>query len=151
MKHAPFGFDEPEQSPGFSLWQTTTSWQRQIKKSLEPHNISHAQFVLLAILLWRTSCKEETTQADLVTQSKLDKMTVSKSLRILVENNLIDRFENPKDTRAKSVCLTAKGKALAQQLVPVVEAVDSVFFGKLEKEEQQSLTGILNKLSKEKN
>ncbi len=50
MTNPPFGFDAPEDSPGFLLWQTTISWQRMIKKALEPHDISHAQFVIMAIL-----------------------------------------------------------------------------------------------------
>jgi hypothetical protein len=30
-----FGFEVPEASPGFLLWQTTTAWQRLIKKMLD--------------------------------------------------------------------------------------------------------------------
>ncbi len=47
-----FGFDKPEDSPGFLLWQTTITWQRLIKKALEFSGISHPQFVILAITLW---------------------------------------------------------------------------------------------------
>ena len=35
MTNSPFGFDAPEDSPGFLLWQTTISWQRMIKQALE--------------------------------------------------------------------------------------------------------------------
>lgn len=52
MSDIPFGFAKPEDSPGFLLWQTTIIWQRRIKKALESHDISHAQFVIMAILLW---------------------------------------------------------------------------------------------------
>lgn len=52
MSDLPFGFDKPEDSPGFLLWQTTMIWQRQIKRSLEPYDISHAQFVIMATLMW---------------------------------------------------------------------------------------------------
>jgi MarR family transcriptional regulator, organic hydroperoxide resistance regulator len=48
MSNLPFGFDRPEDSHGFLLWQTTMIWQRQIKQALEPYNISHAQFVIMA-------------------------------------------------------------------------------------------------------
>jgi len=41
-----------EDSPGLLLWQTTIFWQRMIKKALEPYGISHAQFVIMVILLW---------------------------------------------------------------------------------------------------
>lgn len=50
MSNLPFGFDKPEDSPGFLLWQTTMIWQRQIKKALEQYNVSHAQFVIIATL-----------------------------------------------------------------------------------------------------
>jgi len=52
MIEQPFSVDAPEDSLGFLLWQTTTFWHRLIKKALEPYGISHAQFVIMAILLW---------------------------------------------------------------------------------------------------
>lgn len=52
MSKLPFGFEVPEDSPGFLLWQTTMIWQRQIKKALEQYNVSHAQFVMMATLIW---------------------------------------------------------------------------------------------------
>jgi hypothetical protein len=47
-----FSFDAPEDSPGLLLWQTTVTWQRQIKKALDPYDIAHAQFVIMAITFW---------------------------------------------------------------------------------------------------
>jgi hypothetical protein len=62
MSNLPFGFDRPEDSPGFLLWQTTITWQRLIKKALEPHDISHAQFVIMSLLLWLKEHNRKTTQ-----------------------------------------------------------------------------------------
>ena len=128
MSDKTFGFDQPEDSPGFLLWQTTITWQRLIKKALDPYQISHAQFVILAIALWLEGIKIEPTQVLIVRQSKLDKMTVSKSLKKLASLGLIKRAEHEKDTRAKSVHLTIKGRALASKLVPIVEKIDENFF-----------------------
>ena len=139
MRNPPFGFDAPKDSPGFLLWQTTISWQRMIKKALEPYDISHAQFVIMAILLWLHGQKREVTQIDIVTMSKLDKMTVSKSLKKLVGMDLVARHENQEDTRAKSVQLTKSGVALAAKLVPIVEGVDEDFFAKLPKKQEKDL------------
>ena len=147
MINPPFGFDAPEDSPGFLLWQTTISWQRMIKKALEPHDISHAQFVIIAILLWWHGQKKEVTQIDIVTMSKLDKMTVSKSLKKLVGMDLVARHENQEDTRAKSVQLTKSGVTLAGKLVPIVEGVDEDFFGKIKKKQKKDLIVILQKLT----
>jgi MarR family transcriptional regulator, organic hydroperoxide resistance regulator len=147
MAELPFGFDRPEDSPGFLLWQTTMLWQRQIRKALEAHDISHAQFVIMAVLLWFKANGYDTTQVLIANWTKLDKMTVSKSLKKLVAQGLVDRMEHETDTRANSICLTDKGKKMVHQLVPIVEGIDDVFFGSATKVEQKSLLSILRKLS----
>ncbi len=147
MAKPPFGFEKPEDSHGFLLWQTTMLWQRLIKQALEPYDISHAQFVILATLLWFEAHSYDTTQILIAQWSKLDKMTVSKSLKTLVLEGLVHRIEHKKDTRAKSVSLTEKGKTLVHKLVPIVEQIDAVFFVGVSNQEQKSLITILNRLT----
>jgi len=147
MSNLPFGFDEPEESPGFLLWQTTISWQRLIKKALDPYDISHAQFVIMAIVLWFSGIKQNPNQILIARQSKLDKMTVSKSLKKLVAQGLIERTEHKTDTRAKSVHLTKKGRTLATKLVPIIEKIDAQFFSIIGKSNQRSLVKILANLN----
>lgn len=147
MNESVFTVEQPEDSPGFLLWQTTITWQRRIKKALEPHGVNHAQFVLLAILLWHHKIKQDPTQVTLATWSKLDKMTVSKSLRILVDKGLVSRHEHAEDTRAKIVHLTHEGKSLASKLVPVVEAIDESFFSAIGTTKQQELIHIFKQLT----
>jgi DNA-binding MarR family transcriptional regulator len=142
-----FGFEAPEDSPGLLLWQTTITWQRFIKKVLEPHDISHGQFVIMAVLLWFEEHHQESTQVAIARLSKLDKMTVSKSLKKLIAQELVTRVEHSKDTRAKSVFLTDKGKTLVRKLVPLVEKTDAEFFGKVLEDDQRSLIVILRKLT----
>lgn len=149
MSKLSFGFDRAEDSPGFLLWQTTMIWQRQIKKALEAYNISHAQFVILATLLWFDAHDYDTTQVSIVNWTKLDKMTVSKSLKKLAALKLVHRIEHETDTRAKSVNLTDKGKTMAAKLVPLVEGIDSNFFGKTSSANQKALITILRELTKE--
>lgn len=138
-----FGFEKPEHSPGFLLWQTMITWQRQIKKALDPYDISHAQFVILANVLWFEGVKQTPTQILIVRSTKLDKMTVSKSLKKLVAQGFIKRAEHKNDTRAKSVHLTAAGKAIASKLVPIAEKIDAEFFGVMSKVNRQSLIKLL--------
>jgi len=143
----PFGFDRPESSPGFLLWQTTMIWQRQIKKALEIHEISHAQFVIIATLLWFEAHNYDTTQTLIINWSKLDKMTVSKSLKKLVIMGLVNRIEHEADTRAKKVSLTKEGKKLVHKVVPIIAKIDENFFGKASNLEQKNLINILSKLT----
>lgn len=150
MPNLPFGFERPEDSPGFLLWQTTVVWQRQIKKALEAYEISHAQFVLMALLLWLEKSSADTlpNQITLVKLSQLDKMTVSQALKKLVQTDFIQRAEHTEDTRAKSVVLTSKGKDLMMQLIPLVEKIDAEFFSVISPEKQQLLTCLLNELTR---
>ena len=148
MTNPPFGFDAPEDSPGFLLWQTSVSWQRNIKEFLESYEISHSQFVIMAILLWFNGKQTDITQTDIINMSKLDKMTVSKSLKKLSIKELITRKENALDTRVKLVFLTKEGKLLIQKLVPAIEKIDEEFFGRLTDIEQKNLIDIMQKLSK---
>ncbi len=149
MSNLPFGFDRPEDSPGFLLWQTTFVWQRHIKRALELYDISHAQFVIMATLMWFEAHHYDTTQILIANWSKLDKMTVSKSLKKLITRGYISRIEHQTDTRAKSVSLTERGKELVRVLVPIIKSIDSRFFSKLPNTEQKNLIRVLAKLSKE--
>lgn len=148
MHDLPFGFDKPEDSPGFLLWQTTMLWQRKIKKALEPFEVSHAQFVVMALLLWFEAHRYDSTQITLASWSKLDKMTVSKALKKLAAMGLVDRKEHAKDTRAKSMALTSKGKTLIRKLVPIVEQIDENFFAKITKNDEKALISFFNELVK---
>lgn len=146
MDNSVFGFDQPEDSPGFLLWQTTITWQRLIKKALDPFQISHAQFVILAITMWFESNNQDVSQSSIIRQSKLDKMTVSKSLKKLVAEGYVKRMEHKEDTRAKAVLLTNKGKVLIAKLVPIVEKIDDEFFSSIKKSSRLALINILNDL-----
>lgn len=101
-----------EDSPGFLLWQTTIIWQRLIKKALDFYNISHAQFVTLTITLWFERNNQVVSQSLIIRQSKLDKMTASKALKKLVTESYVKRLEHKEDTRAKSVLLTKRERAV---------------------------------------
>ncbi|HFU75063.1 MAG TPA: MarR family transcriptional regulator [Bacteroidetes bacterium] len=135
-----------QESSGFLLWQVTTLWQREIKSALENINLSHSGFVILASLIWFKEQNQEVTQTTIIEHSKLDKMTVSKSLKTLEKNYLILRTENEKDTRAKTITLTDKGLNLAVKSIEIVEDIDIHFFAKLNIEEKENLNKIFNTL-----
>lgn len=127
-----FLFERANDSPGFSLWQVSTLWQRRINTGLRPFDLTHAQFVLLASLTWLVSDDKSLTQAELASHAKMDVMMVSNVLRTLEEKGLIARTPHPMDTRAKSLTVTHKGRELASQVVHVVESIDREFFSQLE-------------------
>lgn len=146
MTSSSFFFKKPKASPGLLLWQITTTWQRAIKKALEPYEITHPQFTLMAILLWLEENNQAPTQATLAQISKLDKMTISQALKPLISNGYLKRREHPMDTRAKLVTLTVEGKRLTTHLVSIVESIDRDLFCSIDETDQGQLIEILNKI-----
>jgi DNA-binding MarR family transcriptional regulator len=126
-----FSVDTPEESSGFLLWQVTNLWQREIKKALEKHELTHSQFVLLASIFWFTEQGETITQVALSSHTKIDPMTTSTVLRTLQSKGLLQRQEHHSDTRAKKVELTDKGIKVVKQAVKAVEKFDRDFFSPL--------------------
>jgi len=65
-----FHFTNPEESPGYLLWQITMLWQRKTKRELDKLDITHTQFVLMATLAWLSRTSEAVTQVDLPVTAK---------------------------------------------------------------------------------
>jgi DNA-binding MarR family transcriptional regulator len=126
-----FSVDTPDESSGFLLWQVTSLWQREIRKSLEKFDLTHSQFVLLASVFWFHEQKEKVTQVQLSLHTKIDPMTTSTVLRTLQAKGFLSRQEHATDTRAKTVELTDAGKKVIRQAVKAVETFDREFFSVL--------------------
>lgn len=123
-----FSVEKAEDSSGFLLWQVTNLWQREIKKALEPYDLTHSQFVLMSSIHWLTLQKQDVTQILLSSHTKIDPMTTSTVLRTLQTKGLLQRQEHLTDTRAKTVGLTDNGKKSIKQAIKTVENFDRTFF-----------------------
>ncbi len=116
-------------SPGLLLWRATLRWQRLIAAALKPLDLTHVQFVLLASTWWLTHVAGETpSQRRLADHAGTDAMMTSQVLRVLEAKGLVARTAHPDDSRARSISVTSRGAALAEQAVTVVEAADADFF-----------------------
>lgn len=133
-KKIEFKFKSPNDSPGYLLGQMSMLWQRKQKKALDPLDLTHTQFVLLAALAWLSKKSDNVTQIDIANQSNADRMMVSKVLRTLEEKKFITRQEHQTDTRAKTIQLTAIGEGILQKAIIEVENTDVAFFSILGKD-----------------
>ncbi len=131
-KKVEFHFKSPNDSPGYLLAHLTMLWQRKQKKVLDPLDLTHTQFVLLAALGWLSRENNIVTQVDIANQSNTDRMMVSKVLRTLEEKKFITRQENERDTRAKNIQLTKTGIETLQKAIIEVENADNDFFSAIE-------------------
>jgi DNA-binding MarR family transcriptional regulator len=126
-----FHFKSPEESPGFLLWQVNMLWQLELKKVLDPLDLTHTQFVVMAALAWLKKQQAIVSQNDIARHSKIDRMMTSKVLKILEKKTFIVRTASKIDTRSKEICLTADGAKTIQNALKIIEAADSKFFGKI--------------------
>lgn len=126
-----FSFKKPEDSPGFLLWQLTNQWQRQQRQALAKLGLTHAQFVVLAGVLWLSSIPDNTvTQKQVSELSKIDKMSMSDLVATLLQKKMLKRMSHDKDKRAYSLVLTDKGRRIVLKAIPIVEGIDAKFFSK---------------------
>lgn len=128
-----FSVKKAEDSSGFLLWQVTSLWQRSLNKILKKHNLTHAQFVLLASTAWLNTNSQSVSQVQLANHAKMDVMLASNVLKTLEKKKLIRRVIDKTDTRSKTVTITAEGIALSKKAVRDVERFDHKFFSVLGK------------------
>jgi len=119
----------PDESPGFLLWHPTLRWQRAIAAALAPLGLTHVQFVLLACAWWLNDQGHTPNQLTLAAQAGTDVKMTSQVLRRLEAKGLIERRTDPRDTRARTLHITAHGSALARKAIAAVEQADDAFFG----------------------
>jgi DNA-binding MarR family transcriptional regulator len=126
----PTRFRGPEESPGFLLWKVSNAWQRRQRAALQPLDLTHSQFVILATAAWFGASKT-LTQARIAELSGVDPMTTSQIVRALEAAALVERRDHPADPRAKAIAVTAAGREKARKALVVVEETDAAFFDRV--------------------
>lgn len=86
------------------------------------------------------------TQLALVRQTVMEKMTVSRAVRPLVERGLIDRTPNAGDGRSQLLTLSAAGRALYEAVAPTALAMEAALLEAFSKEEIELLEAALRRL-----
>jgi DNA-binding MarR family transcriptional regulator len=118
----------PGESPGFLLWHLTLQWQRQLTAALAPLGLTHVQFVVLACAYWLNRHGGAPNQLGVAAQAGTDVKMTSQVLGKLERRGLVERRPDERDTRAKTVTVTRRGRALAIRAIEVVEEADAQFF-----------------------
>src|SRR5262245_19487876 len=117
--------DEPEMpTTGALVWQLAMRWRSAVDRSVAPLGLTHAQYVALASLRGLTARGEKPSQRRLAGWPGLGKIYVSKLVRTLEQDGLIERAPDPGDARAVQITLTARGIETADQAIPIVLALD---------------------------
>ncbi|MFC4292343.1 MarR family winged helix-turn-helix transcriptional regulator [Sphingorhabdus arenilitoris] len=103
-----------------------------------------AEWRLMAVL---GEC-ESATQRDLAMATAMDKVSVNRASKILVDRGLVSRVPNSADGRSHHLALTKNGRALYDEIVPEALSIETHLEKILGNEEAMQLSAILAKLRK---
>jgi DNA-binding MarR family transcriptional regulator len=90
--------------------------------------------------------RESATQRDLVSATAMDKVSVNRASKALVERRLIGRAPNAADGRSHHLALTTTGRELYEQIVPLAVSIENDLEQALGKDDAVLLASILLKL-----
>ena len=105
--------------------------------------LTRPEWRLLAVL----GAREEIATREVLRQTTLDKMQVSRAMQRLEARGIVRRFRDPDDGRERIARLTAPGRALYNRVVPLALAREEALLGALTPQEAAVLDKALDKLA----
>ena len=122
------GFSRPEESLGWRLWHVLHAYQRTLEQALVELDLTHLQYMLLGLSSYLAGQGEVPSQTRLAAAAGLDKMMVSKVVRLLEDKGYVARSPHPDDPRANRVDVTAAGREVLRKALPLVRTLHDGFF-----------------------
>jgi DNA-binding MarR family transcriptional regulator len=118
-------------SSGYMLWRAGLAWQRSIRGALEPYDMTHVQFAVLASAWRLAEVGEEPTQRQVAAHAGIDEMMTSQVLPRLEAAGLVIRSASVRDRRVRNVELTPVGRDVLRDALRDVGESDARFFASL--------------------
>jgi DNA-binding MarR family transcriptional regulator len=116
---------------GMVLWQVTLAWQHAMRSALAPHDLSHAQFVLLASARWLGEHEQPPTPQRMAEHAGIEVTMTGQVLRRLAARQLVNRELDDQAPRAGRIVLTESGRSVLADALADVETTDLEFFAAL--------------------
>jgi MarR family transcriptional regulator, organic hydroperoxide resistance regulator len=110
--------------------------------ALSPRGLSIAMWRVMAVLAANGSQR----QTDLADLTSIDSSTLSRMVTRLVQMRLLTRTRSTKSNREVAVELSAKGKALVAELIPIARGYESAAIAGLSREELDVLKSCLRRI-----
>ena len=86
------------------------------------------------------------TASDVGQRIVMDKVAVSRAVASLMKRGLVERATDLDDRRRASLDLTARGRAVHAQIVPLALKYEAELYKALSAEERQTLNGLCDRL-----
>ena len=122
-----------EDKIGILIWKTSNYWQGNIRKILNPYNLSLNEYLVLKSIDYLLSNKENIYQKEIVKLIGIDVTVTSVTLKLLEKKEYILR-ETMHDNRKKNIKFLQKGEKLFNIVNPLVEKEEESIFNKLNNE-----------------
>lgn len=81
-------------------------------------------------------------------RTEMDKVQVSRAVATLVKRRRVQKQSDSADGRVTRLALTARGRAIYDEIVPHALELEEEFLAALEGDEREALNGLLAKLSR---
>jgi DNA-binding MarR family transcriptional regulator len=137
---------DPASTFGYRLWHVHHAWQRRLEAALGKVDLTHMQFVVLAWTMRLITAGSVPSQTGIADAAGVDRMMVSKILRLLEGKGYVQRCCHPDDPRANRVDLTRSGHAALARALPILRATQEEFFGRLGAAGKKDLSVQLDRL-----
>jgi DNA-binding MarR family transcriptional regulator len=105
---------------GALVWRLAMHWRVAVDRAVAPFGLTHAQYSALASLRGLSRHGESPSQRRLADYTGLEPIYMSKLVRALEGNGLLDRTPDPADARAVRLTLTDRGVEVIDQAIAVV-------------------------------
>jgi DNA-binding MarR family transcriptional regulator len=131
-----------QDSLGYLVNRAARLMARQLADMLRPAGVAIGQWAVL-MFLW---ARDGMSQAELSKVVAIEPPTMVRTLDRMVRDGLVTRVPDPKDGRVTRIHLTARGRALRDELVPLAMQVNAINLGRLTATEGRTLRRLLVKV-----
>jgi DNA-binding MarR family transcriptional regulator len=133
-----------EQSVGYQIRSTHRALQRYLQLKIEPYGVTLGMWYFLRAL-WN---EDGLTQRELSRRVGTMEPTTLNAILNMEKKGLVRRVRNKKDRRKLHVHLTAKGRALKIDLIPLAKEVVDTATQSLSPAETKQLLGALAEIQR---
>lgn len=138
--------DQGLATPAFLLWLVSTRWRTEVDRRLARLDLTHAQYVVLTSLSQLLSTGVRPSQRHLADATGLDALYVSKLVRQLDRDGLIERSVHPRDPRALELHFTPEGERRADRAAAIVAQLQDRFLAPLGGRHSQRVIDLVDTL-----
>lgn len=129
-------------SLGYQIRYVYRAFVKALADELGPHEVTTSQWSAMRVL-WE---KDGLSQVELAQRMMVEKASLTSVLEAMADAGLITRVRNSKDRRKVNIFLTAMGRRLKDQVLPLGEAINKRAIRGLSATEVKQVRTILTKV-----